>query len=39
VMAGGKTAAEAYARALRAAGRGRAAGNAGPSLQELETAV
>jgi carbamoyl-phosphate synthase large subunit len=39
VMAGGKTAAEAYARVLRAAGRGRAVGSAGPSLQELDKAV
>ncbi|MGD0273001.1 MAG: carbamoyl-phosphate synthase large subunit [Gaiellaceae bacterium] len=39
VMAGGKTAAEAYARVLRAAGRGRASGSIGFSLQELEKAV
>jgi carbamoyl-phosphate synthase large subunit len=39
VMAGGQTAAEAYARVLRAAGRGRAGGSAGPSLQELKKAV
>jgi carbamoyl-phosphate synthase large subunit len=39
VMAGGQTVAEAYARVLRAAGRGRATGSAGPSLQELEKAV
>jgi carbamoylphosphate synthase large subunit len=39
VMAGGQTAAEAYARVLRAAGRGRAGGSAGSSLQELEKAV
>jgi carbamoyl-phosphate synthase large subunit len=35
VMAGGATSAEAYARALRAAGRARAPGPVGPSLQEL----
>jgi carbamoyl-phosphate synthase large subunit len=35
VMAGGATAADAYARALRAAGTGHAAGAIGPSLQEL----
>jgi carbamoyl-phosphate synthase large subunit len=35
VMAGGKTAAEAYARVLRAAGRSRRSGPVGPSLQEL----
>jgi carbamoyl-phosphate synthase large subunit len=37
VMAGGETAAEAYGRALRAAGRSRAygRGTVGPSLQEL----
>jgi carbamoyl-phosphate synthase large subunit len=39
VMAGGRSAAEAYARVLRAAGRGRSAGSAGPSLQELARAV
>ena len=39
VMAGGETVAEAYARVLRAAGRGRATGIAGPSLQELEPAA
>jgi carbamoyl-phosphate synthase large subunit len=33
VMAGAATAAEAYARALRAAGRGRRAGRIGPPLQ------
>ncbi len=36
VMAGGNTPAEAYARALRAAGRARAPGPIGPSLQELD---
>jgi carbamoyl-phosphate synthase large subunit len=35
VMAGGTTAAEAYRRVLRAAGRSRAPGPIGPSLQEL----
>jgi carbamoyl-phosphate synthase large subunit len=35
VMAGGASAAEAYARALRAAGRSRRRGSIGPSLQEL----
>ena len=39
VMAGGSTAAEAYARVLRAARRGRAGGDTGPSLQELSPAV
>jgi len=39
VMAGGQSAAEAYARVLRAAGRGRAAGSVGPTLQELKTAI
>jgi carbamoyl-phosphate synthase large subunit len=33
VMAGGATASEAYARALRAAGRGRRGGTIGPPLQ------
>jgi hypothetical protein len=33
VMAGAPTAAEAYARALRAAGRGRRVGRIGPPLQ------
>jgi carbamoyl-phosphate synthase large subunit len=33
VMAGGATAAEAYARALRAAGRSRRGGKIGPPLQ------
>jgi carbamoyl-phosphate synthase large subunit len=36
VMAGGRTAAEAYARVLRGAGHGHATGSIGPSLQELE---
>jgi carbamoylphosphate synthase large subunit len=35
VMAGGDTAIEAYARVVRASGRGRAPGRVGPSLQEL----
>jgi carbamoyl-phosphate synthase large subunit len=35
VMAGGDTAIAAYARVLRAAGRGRAPGSIGPSLQQL----
>jgi carbamoylphosphate synthase large subunit len=35
VMAGGGTPAEAYARALRAAGRSHMAGAIGPPLQEL----
>jgi len=35
VMAGGRTPAEAYRRVLRAAGRSRAPGPIGPSLQEL----
>jgi carbamoyl-phosphate synthase large subunit len=35
VMAGGETVADAYARALRAAGRGRARGRVRSSLQEL----
>ena len=35
VMAGGGTPAEAYARALRAAGRAAAPGRVGPPLQEL----
>jgi carbamoyl-phosphate synthase large subunit len=40
VMAGGDSAAAAYRRALRAAGRSRpAGGEIGPSLQELRTAV
>ncbi len=34
VMAGGRTPAEAYGRALRAAGRSRRAGSIGPPLQE-----
>ena len=38
VMAGGTTPAEAYARALRAAGRARTPGPIGPSLQELDAA-
>ena len=37
--AGRQTAAEAYARVLRAAGRGCAGGSAGPSLQKLEKTV
>ena len=36
VMAGGATPEEAYARALRAAGRSRRAGSIGPPLQELD---
>ncbi|MEZ5102497.1 MAG: ATP-grasp domain-containing protein [Thermoleophilia bacterium] len=39
VMGGGDTVLEAYARVLRAAGRGRAPGVIGPSLQELARAV
>ena len=35
VMAGGATASEAYARALRAEGRGRSGGQLGPALQVL----
>ncbi len=35
VMGGGDTASAAYARAVRAAGRGRARGSVGPSLQQL----
>jgi carbamoylphosphate synthase large subunit len=35
VMASGATPAEAYARALRAAGRGRRGGHIGPSLQTV----
>ena len=35
VMAGGDSAHAAYARVIRAAGRGRAAGSIGPPLQEL----
>ena len=38
VMAGGDTAAEAYGRVLRAAGKSRIPGRIGPSLQELGTA-
>jgi carbamoyl-phosphate synthase large subunit len=37
VMAGGGTAAEAYARVLRASGRARAAGRIGPPLQALDS--
>jgi carbamoylphosphate synthase large subunit len=33
VMAGGETVSDAYARALRAAGRSRGGGSLGPSLQ------
>jgi hypothetical protein len=35
VMAGGATPHEAYARALRAAGRGRRGGRIGPPLQTV----
>ena len=35
VMAGGSTPSEAYARALRAAGRSRRAGPVGPPLQHV----
>jgi hypothetical protein len=38
VMAGGDSAAEAYGRVLRAAGRSRAPGRIGPPLQELVAA-
>ena len=39
VMAGADTTAEAYARALRASGRGNARGRIGEPLQQLGTAV
>ncbi len=39
VMAGGRTPAEAYRRALRAAGRAMAPGSIGPSLQEFGRAA
>jgi hypothetical protein len=36
VMAGGETVSEAYARALRAAGRARSGGTLGPALQMVD---